>query len=194
MKTFISFLVLFTSLTTFAKDASIVLMRGEIFVNGKQTEKKIDLVYGDKVEARGEGSFVQILFNTGSKLMLKDGIILLERFKKEGSTINMIKGTIFTYVNKAAKKEFRVKTRHSSMAVRGTKFFVEEKEDETYLCVCEGVVRIQNKTGHRDIKRGQDIHATKKGALSITKASDMMWKMSIEAFKQMDLPLENPPR
>jgi len=192
MKTLITLSLLFFTTLSFAKDASIVLMRGEIFINGKQTEKKIDLVYGDKVEARGEKSFVQILFTTGSKLMLKDGIIILEKFKKDGSTINMLKGTMFTYVNKAAKKEFRVKTRHTAMAVRGTKFFVQEKDEETYLCVCEGVVRIQNKTGHRDIKKGQDVHATKKEPISITRASDMMWKMSIEAFKQMDLPL--PPR
>ena len=192
MKLFIIFLVVVTSLPVFSKDASIVLMRGEVFVNGKQADKKIDLVYGDKVEARGEKSFVQILFNTGSKLMLKNGLILLERFQKDGSTINLIKGTLFSYVNKAAKKDFRVKTHHAAMAVRGTKFFVEEKDEETYLCVCEGIVRIQNKIGQRDVKKGEDVHATKKAPLLITKASDMMWKMSIEAFKEMDLPLQAP--
>ena len=54
MKLFIIFLVVVTSLPVFSKDASIVLMRGEVFVNGKQADKKIDLVYGDKVGARGE--------------------------------------------------------------------------------------------------------------------------------------------
>ncbi|MCO4756362.1 MAG: FecR domain-containing protein, partial [Bacteriovoracaceae bacterium] len=101
--------------------------------------------------------------------------------------INLLKGTIFTYVNKAAKKEFRVKTRHTAMAVRGTKFYVMESDEETYLCVCDGVVRIQNKSGHKDIKRKQDIHATKKGSLSITQANPDMWKMALDGFKMMDI-------
>ena len=31
---------------------------------------------------------------------------------------------------------------------------MEEKDEETYLCVCEGIVRIQNKIGQRDVKKG----------------------------------------
>lgn len=191
MKTLIILSLLFFTTLAFGSDAKIVLMRGEIFVNGKQIEKKIDVSYGDKLEARGEESFVQVLFNTGSKIMLRDGIIILEKFKKDGSTINMITGTIFTYVNKAAKKEFRVKTRHASMAVRGTKFYVQENEEDTYLCVCEGMVRIQNKNGHKDIRPKQDIHAKKSEALVVTKANDMMWQMAIDGFKMMDLPVQS---
>lgn len=190
MKTFFLFFFLLLPFGAKAFDASIILMRGEVLVNGKQIEKKVGLNYGDKVEAKGEKSFVQIFFDGGSKLMLKDGSAILQKFKEHGTTINLIKGTIFSYVNKEAKREFRVKTNHAAMAVRGTKFYVMESDEESYLCVCDGVVRIQNKTGHKDIRKKQDIHATKEGALAITKANQDMWQMALDGFKMMDLPVK----
>lgn len=180
---------IFCSAQAFAYDAKIVLLRGKVLVNGKATTEKMKLFYGDRVESVGKKSFAQILFKSSSKLMVKNGAIVLEKLKSSGTLIKLIRGTIFSFVNKKAKKDFIVKTGSASLGVRGTKFLAMYENKETYLCVCEGSVRISNKTGKIDVLKNQDIHVSENSTLKTSKINEAMFNMSRDGFGEMGMPL-----
>lgn len=122
--------------------------------------------------------------------MLRDGSMVLQKFNAKETELSLLKGAVFSYVNKKAKKEFVIKSQNVSMAVRGTKFVVTSSPGDTYLCVCEGVVEIKNNTGKLNVKAKEDIHATSKSQLKIASASDMMWSMAKEGFDLMKEPVK----
>lgn len=73
------------------------------------------------------------------------------------------------------------------MGVRGTKFYVEEKADETYLCFCEGSVEIKNAISSQMVNKNEDAHVKENTEFKKTPANDMMIKMAKEGFIEMGL-------
>jgi hypothetical protein len=183
------FIVLTIFLATISLQAAeLVRFRGNVTVNGNGPQKGQMLMKGDVLVADGAKSFFVVRYKDGTRFMIKNGrleVDNLDRMNKK-SSYKLIKGYIFSYVNPKSKQNFKIKTKHASMAVRGTKFWLNESASESYLCVCEGSVEVKNDTGLISIGKNQDIHIDKNTKkLSLTPANPRMLKMALSGLKEL---------
>lgn len=148
---------------------------------------------GTTVNATGKSSFAQFKFKDGSLVLLREGKLELSQIEnRKNSTLSLLKGTLFIFKTPETKEldeRLIIKTKNVSMGIRGTKFFVQEDEAKTYVCVCHGVVAVSNETGTVELTKKQDIFANKNEKLKQTNASKDMWKAGVEGFKEMGVPL-----
>jgi len=184
------FLLLVTT-NLFAKEAKIVRLKGEVTVSGKVVKLGDNIKEGAEVVASGKSSFVQLKFADGSMILLKDGVLKIERPQsKNSNSIKFMKGVMFVFKNNQSKNKFTVKTKNAAMGVRGTKFYVMESDQDSYLCVCHGTVEVTNTKGSININKKEDIHVTQNGLLKKTVANKMMWMVATQGFKEMGIPVK----
>lgn len=191
MKSFLTLLSLIITFNLFAFDATIVKINGECLVDGKKVETGSKVNQGQKLVTNGKGSYAVVEYENGTKFIIKEGSLQIKKLSKKQSLIGLFKGTFLSFVNGKDKKKkqenFKVLTKHASMGVRGTKFWAEVTNEETYLCVCEGEVEIKRDDKKMSVKRGQDIHVNKSNDLSLATANENMWNMALDGFKLMDV-------
>lgn len=178
------------SLSCFAIDAKVIKIRGEATSNGNTLKLGDTLSEGDEIVVTGKESFLQVKLDDGSMILQKEGKMRLKVLKKGQSLIRFLKGKIFIFKNPAEKSKLNIRTDRVAMAVRGTKFYVEET-DQTYLCVCEGTVAARNKKGTVNVSAGEDLFSSSKSTLEKKKAKEMMIDMASEGFKIMGIPVKN---
>lgn len=185
------FIFLF-SLSSFANFASITKIHGNVVVNVKTTATKgMSLKENDIVEASGKSSFVEITFKSGHKVRIRDGKTVLRKIKDGEINIKLIKGKIFSYVNKLKpKQKFQITTKHTSMGVRGTMFMVASDPKETYLCVCEGSVVSKKDGKEYSVNKGFDQSFHENSLTAPTKANDQMMSMATNEFRDMGYELD----
>lgn len=188
----ISFVTLFLlSFETLAEDAKIVRFKGKVTVNKTRVRSKIKVKEGSVVKAHGSRSFVQLKFKDGSMVLLRDGELRIAKKentgKKKGTVLGLAKGVLFSFAHgdKEEAEPLRINTSRASFAVRGTKFFLQEDNKYSYLCVCEGTVEAKNNQGRVLVSRGEDIHVRTGKKLVKHKAPDVMWKIAWEGFVDM---------
>lgn len=167
---------------------------GEVLVNTEAAKVNYEFSEGDVLEAIGEKSIAIVQYKDGTRFLLKNGNAKISTTKKKNRKVSLIKGIISVVVEKVEKDKkphFYVKTKNSTMGVRGTKFWVEEKPEYSYMCVCEGEVVVKNKKSKVSVKRNQDVHIKSKEAkLEVQTASTQMWQMAIDTFKMMDVKIK----
>jgi ferric-dicitrate binding protein FerR (iron transport regulator) len=190
MKSLIQGLVLLLlSLYSFHTSAiEVIKLQGKALVDNKELAIGATLKQGVTVTVVGEKSFIQLRFEDGSMVLQKEGSLTLKKIKKGQTLLSLIKGIIFVYKNPDADSKLNVKTKQTVMAVRGTKFYVEQT-DKTYLCVCEGVVAARNKEGTIDVLANEDLYAKDFKSLEKKEANKMMLKMAYEGFELMGVPV-----
>ena len=177
--------------------ARIDFIRGEALVNGKVVSLPSTLNEGDTIEARPKmkpkktGSFVRIIFRNGDKIGLTKAKMVIEKFDKTQSTLSLIKGKFFNYAKPGLSRKLTVKSRNVALGVRGTKYMIDEKEDESYVCVCEGEVVATKGGRSSSIKAGYDLHIKPgKPINSSVEASALMIKMISENFQTLGEPVQ----
>jgi len=193
LKSFTLIVALIFSVTLFAQDVQIVRLGGKVLVNNKLITKSSILKYGEVIKALGAKTFIQIKFQDQSMIMLKDGEMIVEEpknLKKPNNTVQLLNGMFFAYKKKNSSTDMEVKTKNISMGVRGTKFYVQESDKDTYLCVCEGVVSAQNNKGQVNVSKNQDLHAVSDEKLVTQAASSTMIDMSYQGFAEMGLKIK----
>ena len=178
--------------------AKIITLSGNVSLNEKIVStqaKNTPLNAGDTLKAQDSKSFFIVEYSDRSRFMIRDGEINIKQLATENSTIKLLRGTIFSYVNPTATHKFKVETKKASFAVRGTKFWLQEDHKESYLCVCEGVVAVRNNNSLMLVNAGEDSHvANSFEALRKNKSNDLMWKMATEGFKSMGVPVTSRPK
>lgn len=182
-------LPLFFSLSIHAGEVKVLKVKGEAYSNSNPITEGASLEEGAEVVVKGKNSFVHLRFEDGSMMLQKEGKAILKIAKPKKTLINLIKGKIFVFKNPKEKSKLNVKTKRAAMAVRGTKFYVEEGK-ETYLCVCEGKVAARNKKGTVDVTAGEDLFAASYESLEKKKAKSMMMEMASEGFTLMGIPVK----
>ncbi len=188
-RTILALVTLFLSLYSLHTSAiEVIKMQGKALVDNKELAVGAILKQGDTVEVIGKKSFIQLRFDDGSQVLQKEGSLTLKKIKKGQTLLSLLKGIIFVFKNPEADSKLNVKTKQAVMAVRGTKFYVEQT-DKTYLCVCEGVVAARNKDGTVDVKANEDLYARDFKSLEKKDANKMMLQMAYEGFELMGLPV-----
>lgn len=182
------------SVVAFASIAKIERIKGKVFLNNKVAQIGARVVEGDILEAKGKKSLFIIRYDNGSKYMLRNGRLKVEKLEAKKSRLYLISGKLVTSVKKDTyeKDGFEVKTRTATMGVRGTKFWISETKEDSYLCVCEGIVSAKNMSSEVLVKRNEDIHIKQSNKLKVQKANTQMMTMAIEDFEIMGEPVTLP--
>lgn len=170
--------------------ATVTRINGDVKVNGKALTKDAKLKVGDNLTADGKKSFVQFKTIYGSVILLKDGELKLTDLQKKSSKVELVKGEFFHYMKEKSKRNFSVKTKSAVMGIRGTKYYISEKQDESYLCVCEGVVEAKRGDETQLISKNEDLHVKDGQKLKKLKANEMMIMMTASGFKEMGYPVK----
>lgn len=179
------FLLLGFLVSFYVQSATLKNIRGTVTVNSLKVDKERKVEAGAIISAIGKKSSVQIFFEDGSRSLLRNGqLIISEEIKKEKTLVSLVKGIFFTHKEKGASK-FEIKTRNATMGIRGTKFYVEESPDDSYLCVCEGIVEIKNQAYTTQVEKNEDIHTKQNLALKKSEANSMMMDMAWDGFQEM---------
>lgn len=196
MQKYISFkiaIVILIQISIFALEAKITKIKGQVTVGNMLARVGMVLEEGQVIHAKGKKSFFIVEYNNGTRYMMRNGQLKIEKIETGESILRLINGTIFSSVKKSQngkKPKFKVMTKTATLGVRGTKFFVSEYDKESYLCVCEGVVNVTNKMGSVDVRKNQDIHVKSGEKLEVVSANMDMVQMGIEVFKELGDPIE----
>lgn len=180
------FLLASLFITSFAyADATITRSGGDIKVNGKAITTGTIVKNGEEIVISGKKSFAQLKFDDGSRMLIKEGTLKLSAPEEaKQNLVQLVKGTIFVHKAKG-DSSLKIKTNHSMMGVRGTKFFVQEDPKETYLCVCEGKVEISNGVSTEMISMKEDAFVSSGKAFKKSIANQMMWDMATQGVNEI---------
>lgn len=189
-RSFITLALFLSPLLVFSQEAEVLRMKGEVRTLTSAIKTGDILKEGETIEVIGKKSFVQLKLTDGSLILQREGKLKLKILKKGQTLINFLRGKIFVFKNPEEDSKLNVLTRKVSMAVRGTKFYIHETPEDSYLCVCEGVVAARNRKGMVDIAAGEDLHAKSRSSLEKTSANDDMMSMASEGFSFMGIPVE----
>lgn len=184
MKYLLIFLCFSISISAWSFEAFISKINGDVTINSKKANVGDPLKIGNIVEAKGAKSFFIVKYENGTTFIIKNGKLKVKKLDKKKSKVDIIKGIMSVSVIKNSEQKFSVATKNAVMGVRGTKFWISEDAEESYLCVCEGAVEVENKTHKELVSRNEDTHVKKNGKFTVTKAPTDMWKMAV-----MDLEL-----
>lgn len=180
----IQFLVLFLSISAFS-DVTLTNLKGLVKVNDKEVVEGAVAKSKDTISAEGKGSSVQITFDDKSRTLLRNGkLVIREDDIEKKSIISLLGGIIFVSKEKS-QRDLIVKTKFAVMGIRGTKFFVEEKETDSYLCVCEGAVEIQNLKSTAIVEKDEDVMVSLGKPFKKTSAKKEMRQIAREGFIEM---------
>ena len=171
---------LFLSLSCFGEIGEIKILR----LSGKAHLGLTELKAGDSIKTEGllklseeKNSEIDLMYPQGHKIRLKAGsqIQIASESKNYATNLKLITGRALLHFQKTPDaKSFKIITKTAVAGVRGTKFSIEEKDGDTYLCVCEGVVELESNKLIRRVNEGQDLWARKSNPLGEPKESPGM--------------------
>jgi hypothetical protein len=176
-----------------ADKIKVMKFKGKIKIDERDIVREgQEFVTGSKIEVLDEQSFVQLVFPDDSIVLMKKGV---GKFRNDQRSLilDLFEGSLFTYVrNKEAKTKLTVKTPVASLGVRGTKYFISHSKNESYLCVCDGVVEAKNLTTGTKllVEKNKDLYLAKKRDEPVTEANSMMMDMAKQGFTEMGFPVE----
>lgn len=168
-------------------------LRGDVFINDSKAKIGDLAKSGDILNAKGKNSFVQIKEQDSSVILLKDGKMIIRKNTTKESEISQISGILFHYLNPQKKKKFIIKTKNATFGIRGTKYFISEYPDKSYLCVCEGEVEGIDLSENESysISKDQDLYIYSNKPAKKAAATNMMSMMGDKTFKEMGYPVNN---
>jgi hypothetical protein len=123
---------------------SIHRITGEVTVNGQPADLKTSIKPGDTVKTSGKAS--EVIFVVGSQAMILRGAseVLIERPPEPNTSaftraLRLARGALLSV---SREMPMQVKTGTATVGIRGTGFYVEAQEDQTYFCTCYGVTDV----------------------------------------------------
>lgn len=134
------------SLSAWSKEpyARVSQIQGEVTAGGKALKRGDALSEGATLKS---GAGAHAIVTVGAKqaaLRLNENSELRLGSVKDPE-FQLARGAVMAHVRKAAmgKKQFRVRTRAAVLGVRGTSFFVADREEKRiYFCPCEGKIGV----------------------------------------------------
>ena len=184
-------LLIFLFISNLSIAQTLTRFTGQVFLNSQKVQSPQVVKTGDLILADGKKSFFVLEWPDGSKEIHRNGSIKIEEQNVEKRNQHILRGLTHFFVNPKTSSQYNVSTNSTVMGVRGTKFFIQESKDETYLCVCSGKVQASNQKGLVDVLKGDDLIVEDKNSpLKTTRANKIMWKMALEGFRALGEPLK----
>ena len=146
-----SALLLFSS-SAIAADGMIYHFKGPVLINGKLASANTPIHFGDEV-LTGDKAYITLKLD-GSVYRMGSRSRLALPETKENFTLNLFFGSVLAVFRRDTTKTIR--TRTAVLGVRGTGLFLNEDNEQTYLCTCYGDIVFSDK---RDATNTAHIHA-----------------------------------
>ncbi len=151
----------------------VAALSGEISSNGRPLALGDRLPTGAVVET-APGAWALLRLDRRAAVRLKDGgRLTLTRLKGEVE-LRLERGSLFSHVRHGTP--FSVLTPAVAASVRGTTFYVQvDSPDKTYLCLCEGRLRVTAPGLLRDLEtqHHEALRVTRDGAAATAAAAGM---------------------
>jgi hypothetical protein len=148
MNKFIIFLSLFISFSSFALEGEVAFVKGTATLADKplDTLKVKDKISSGSTLKTGKNSFIRVRFPGGLVFQLgSESELLMNVPEISGSSLELKRGDLLTYLKPDGKKAERLKIKSPSatMGVRGTVLWVTSRPTQPeVLCTCEGEVKM----------------------------------------------------
>lgn len=166
MKFLLLSLVMLSSIA-YAETGKILFSRGDVKTTSGNAKKNAVLKIGDIIET-GAKSLAVVQLPQGNKVKVgansKLKIEALPKTKDGQTKLSLLKGDSFIKVLKSKvrgkKSKFVLRTKTTSMGVRGTEFFASYGSGkDVWMCVNEGVVAVRSKDEKKStlVKEGEGI-------------------------------------
>lgn len=170
MKIILIFAFLLSS--AFAETYEVVYQKGKVEIFRNKKLVKPPVMSGDTIKVHRPGLIV--LKSPQEVLKIMHDTVVTPRETKEGTLIDLARGAM---VSKVTKKNFQIKTKNAVFGVRGTQFFVAATgEDDSWMCVNEGVVNVQKNKSSVDVPKGLGVFVDPK---TISKPKAYEWTKGI---------------
>jgi hypothetical protein len=180
------------STSTYAM-VTVESIEGAVNVNGESVTVGDSIQLNDQINSTGaDTSYLDLSLPNGNKIRLQNargGFLSLSETVK----LKLDRGKAFSYFEPSdTSSQFKIVTDHGIAGIRGTKFFLQAKPNQMYVCVCRGTVQVQ-KTGFwanlfgevRPVKAGHDIHVYQDESLPQAKRSPRMVRRTWAIFQEM---------
>ena len=125
---------------------SIYRISGSATVNDKPANLQTKVNPGDTVKT-GKDSELVFVVATNAMILRGGSNVIIEAEKKEDSFIlsglRMLSGALLSV---SRNTPMRVRTPTATVGIRGTGFYVEAEQDQTYFCTCYGATEVASNT------------------------------------------------
>lgn len=123
---------------------SIYGVSGDVKVNNKPATLETPIKVGDTVQT-GSNSEIIFVVNSHSMILRSDSKLVIEAQDTSVSALvigglRMLTGKLLSVSRNSPMK---VTTATSTIGIRGTGFYVESEQDQTYFCTCYGQTEVQ---------------------------------------------------
>jgi ferric-dicitrate binding protein FerR (iron transport regulator) len=133
-----------------SRQARVALVVGEVRIDGKSGD--IGMTLGSKARVEtGSNSRCDIVFGGGNAISFGQNGIASIDFATAAIGVRLDRGGVTAVLKKlekiVGKAAFDISTPQATAAVRGTSFCVWSKDNQTYVCACNGRVHFQDAMG-----------------------------------------------
>jgi hypothetical protein len=170
----------------FAPVANVVKIKGTAFINKEKIKVGAEIATGMEISIPNKTDFIEVKFQNGHIIRMAGAKVIVEDITPKSTLFSLVKGKIFSFVKPLTTGEtFVIKTNRASMGVRGTKFFIDESQKETYLCVCDGTVVAKTPNEEIAVEKDKDLFVSGSKPSKLVDASKRMLDMGNKTFKDM---------
>lgn len=164
--------------------AALIGLEGKVRVNGKPAKVGRGLKVGDQINA-GKKSWADVELTGGSRIRLAARSKLTIEDEGPQFSVRLALGKLYSLI--APGTRYQVQTSNAVAGIRGTAFFVEEKKNKSYFCVCEGEIGVKGPKDDTEtvLKAGFDLSVSKRKKTGAPKASPSMMNMVNSVFEEM---------
>ncbi len=121
---------------------SIYRISGSATVNDKPATLQTQVKPGDTVKT-GKDSELVFVVNTNAMILRGNSNMVIEAEKKQESLVvsglRMLSGALLSV---SRNTPMRVRTPTATVGIRGTGFYIEAQEDQSYFCTCYGATEV----------------------------------------------------
>jgi len=128
---------------------NIQTLKGEVKVNGKPITKDANIKAGDLITT-GENSALIFFINRDVHRLGSNARLQLEGESNLIDSMRLITGSLMSVFEKGSPRSLQVTS--ATIGVRGTGFYCQIYENQTYFCTCYGSTDITTEEGIRTIK------------------------------------------
>lgn len=104
MKNVLLLIFLMTSLA-YGSEIQISQLRGIVNIDGKSENIGDSVVVGQKIKAIGKKSFFQLKYKNGSKILVRDGSLIIHQVSKDKNSVKLLSGMSFYSIQKKKKEK-----------------------------------------------------------------------------------------
>jgi hypothetical protein len=128
---------------------SIYRLSGDVRVNGQAATLETHIVPGDRVET-GPGSEVVFVVGGQSMILRSNAHLVIETPAQQvtGFLIGGLRVLQGALLSVSRDSKMHIVTPTATVGIRGTGFYIDANEEQTYFCTCYGVTDIAANLGY----------------------------------------------